>query len=77
MQTVTRKGADTETEISAEPGALVAGLTVVQPVVTVDGLEGCAPQADAGEAPAAIARASDEERGSELDERILAGLLHA
>jgi hypothetical protein len=77
MQTVTRKGAGAETGISTEPGALVAGLTVVQPVVTVDGLEGCAWQADAGEAPAAVARASDEERRSELDERILAGLLHA
>jgi hypothetical protein len=53
---------------------LLSELGVVYPVMTLAGAEDDAPPTDAWEAPSG---SSDEERRSEMDERIMAGLLRA
>ena len=82
MQTATRKGPDgiAGTTSSTElPGvdALLSELGVVSPVVFA-GVQDDRPLTDAGEAPSGTSIAQgDEERGAELDERIMAGLVRA
>ena len=58
--------------------ALLSELGVLYPVMTFTGPEGDAPPADAWEAPSASSsEQGDEERRSEMDERIMAGLVRA
>jgi hypothetical protein len=79
MHTATRKGSDLAAAVSPAPilldaEALLSELGVVYPVMTFAGPEDDAPPTDTGEAPSG---SSNEERRSEMDERIMAGLLRA
>ena len=57
---------------------LLSELGVLYPVMTFAGPEGDVPPTDAWEAPSGSSMAAgDEERRSEMDERIMAALLHA
>ena len=76
MQTATRKdpGRIAEPDIDA----LLSELGVLYPVMTFAGPEGDASPADAWEAPSGSSLVQGhEERRSEMDERILAGLVRA
>ncbi|HZO60345.1 MAG TPA: hypothetical protein VFB51_11690 [Solirubrobacterales bacterium] len=83
MPTATRKGSDRIAPAASpatlpEAGELLSELGVVYPVMTFTGAEEGAEQADTGEAPSAAAIAQgEEERRSEMDQRILAGLVRA
>jgi hypothetical protein len=79
MHTATRKDPVRVAATSPPPTlpdaeALLSELGVVYPVMTFAGAEDGAPPTDAGEAPSGF---SNEERRSEMDERIMAGLLRA
>jgi hypothetical protein len=79
MHTATRKGPDRAPAAPQSPTlpdaeALLSELGVVYPVMTFAGAEDDVPPMDTGEAPSG---SSNEERRSEMDERIMAGLLRA
>jgi len=58
--------------------ALLSELGVLYPVMAFTGPEGDAPPADTWEAPSgSSALQGPEERRTEMDERIMAGLVHA
>jgi hypothetical protein len=58
--------------------ALLSELGVLYPVMTFTGPQGDASPPDAWEAPSGSSTAqADEDRRSEMDERILAGLMRA
>ena len=81
MQTATMDPARTaETAPSAalpDTDALLSELGALYPVMTFAGGLGDAPPADAWEAPSGSSEQGHEERRSEMDERIMAGLLRA
>ena len=82
MQTATMDPARTaETAPSAalpDTDALLSELGALYPVMTFAGGLGDAPPADAWEAPSGSSQQQGpEERRSEMDERIMAGLLRA
>lgn len=79
MRTATRKDPVRVADASPPPTlpdaeALLSELGVVYPVMTFAGAEDDASPTDAGEAPSG---SSNEERRSEMNERIMAGLLRA
>ena len=83
MQTATRmdpEGIAETTSSSALPDtdALLSELGVLYPVMTFAGAESDIPPADAWEAPSGSSPSQgNEERRSELDGRIMAGLIRA
>jgi hypothetical protein len=79
MHTATRKDPVRVAAASPPPTlpdaeTLLSELGVVYPVMTFAGADDDAPPTDAWEVPSS---SSDEERRSEMDERIMAGLLRA
>ena len=80
MQTVTRNDSDHAAGSTSLPSlpdtdALLSELGVLYPVMTFAGAEGDEPPTDAWEAPSGFSTTQgDEERRSEMDARIMAGL---
>ncbi len=83
MQPATRKDPERTAGVPSssslpDTDALLSELGVLYPVMTLTGPEGDSSPADAWEAPSGSSPAqADEDRRSEMDKRIMAGLLRA
>ena len=83
METATRNDSDRTAGIASLPSlpdtdTLLSELGVLYPVMAFTGAEGDPAPTDAWEAPSGSTMAhGDEERRSEMDARIMAGLLRA